>query len=335
MNWDAVKPLAVLIFTSLLKIVGGALMTHGVLTAGLSYETFIGVATTAGGAFWSWWVQSGHQQAADYLKKLTDTATQAAAIEVAKRMSPAAVTGAAVPAKAEAKAIEPAVMAKDAAKAALILLAIVLGSLAFPHRASAQVKFKSPGQIQTDIDNALKNTNQKVVAAVTPAPTSTAALPCMDISVLTKLTPQNLVPTLKGCEQDGINQLVTDTSRALDSAKAFTGSATGTTAAGDNDAINCLAPGLALFKAATIVSAVPDTPAVLNADGTVKTPAVAGTPEIDPGPILLFQKYREFTIVGGLTSCQTWINGPINATAAAGIAGLGTVVAGGALLAPK
>lgn len=185
---------------------------------------------------------------------------------------------------------------------------------------------KLTGNIVKDI----QGLNAGVKATVTgkPATDSTTALPCMDISVLTKLTPQNLVPTLKGCEIAGVNQLVTDTSRALDSAKAFTGSATGTTASGDNDAINCLTPGLALFKAASIIPAMP---AVLNADGTIQTPAVA---EIDPGPILLFQKYREFTIVGGLTSCQTWLNGPVNATAAAGIAGVGAAMAGAALL-PK
>jgi hypothetical protein len=213
----------------------------------------------------------------------------------------------------------------------------------------ARAQLRTPGQIQQDISEKLKTlgdlNNQiaaktkqaasNVAAAVTPPADPTAALPCMDISVLTKLTPQNLVPTLKGCEIAGVNQLVTDTARALASAQAFTGSATGTTATGDNDAINCLSPGLALFKAAAIVPAVPDTPAVLNADGSVKTPAVSGTPEIDPGPILLFQKYREFTIVGGLTSCQTWINGPVNATAAAGLAGAAAATAGAALLAPK
>lgn len=215
-----------------------------------------------------------------------------------------------------------------AAKVAIFLIA-ALAVLSFSVPAHAQIK--TPGQIKRDIDALGQKLNagvQQQVAAVTkPADTATA-LPCMDISVLTKLTPQNLVPTLKGCEIAGVNQLVTDTSRALDSAKAFTGSATGTTASGDNDAINCLTPGLALFKAAAIIPAVP---AILNADGTVQTPAVA---EIDPGPILLFQKYREFTIVGGLTSCQTWLNGPVNATAAAGIAGVGAAMAGAALL-PK
>lgn len=129
MNWDAVKPLAVLIFTSLLKIVGGALMTHGVITNGAGLESFTGVAMTAGGAFWSWWVQSGHLQAAAYLKKLTDTATQAAAIEVAKRMPVSSASSTTVQNAKEAATISvPDVMTKDATKAAVaILLIIFLG----------------------------------------------------------------------------------------------------------------------------------------------------------------------------------------------------------------
>lgn len=201
----------------------------------------------------------------------------------------------------------------------------------------AQAQLPKPRPLTGNFVKDIQSATEQAKSAVTGKPTSdlAAALPCMDISVLTKLTPVNLVPTLKGCEEAGVNKLVVDTERALDSAKAFTGSATGTTATGDSDAINCLSPGLALFKAAAIIPAVPDTPAVLNTDGSVKTPAVPGTPEIDPGPILLFQKYREFTIVGGLTSCQTWINGPVNATAAAGIAGVATATGAAALLLPK
>jgi hypothetical protein len=187
-------------------------------------------------------------------------------------------------------------------------------------------------------------------AATKPAakPDPAAPLPCMDIRVLTKLTPDNLVPTFRGCKIEVIGQLVKDTSAALDSAKAFTGSATGGAAGnaagavvGDNDAINCLTPALALFKAAMptqAVAAVQPVPAVLNADGSVKVPAVQAvpaTPANDPGPVLLYQKYREFTLAGALTSCQAWFNGPINATAAAGLGGAATVAGGAALLLPK
>lgn len=190
-------------------------------------------------------------------------------------------------------------------------------------------------QFNEKVKSDLNQANSKVTSAVTgqPAPPSTAALPCMDITMLPKLTPFNLIPTMKACVQDAQNQLISDTQRALDSAKAFAGSATGTgstgAAVGDNDAINCLTPALALFKAAAIVPAVPD---VLNSDGSVKTP---GTPELDPGPILLGQKFREFTLAGGLTSCQSWVNEPINAVAAAGVGAVASVTAGAALIAPK
>jgi hypothetical protein len=192
-----------------------------------------------------------------------------------------------------------------------------------------------------------------------PSAAASAALPCMDMTMLPKLTLLNLMPTMKACVQDLNGQLVTDTQRALDSAKAFTGSATGSgtgtasgTVIGDNDAINCLTPALALFKAAMIipavaavpaVDAVAAQPAVLNLDGSLKTPAVAavaavpavaGSPEVDPGPILLGQKFREFTLAGGITSCQAWVNEPVQAVNAAAAGGV-AAVAGAALLLPK
>lgn len=228
----------------------------------------------------------------------------------------------------------PAAMDKVAATAkaaTVILIAFLLSALIAPS-AFAQ------GKIARDIDAAVKKLNtgvqQQVAAVTTQKADPVAALPCMDIKMLVKLTPENLVPTMKACVQDLNNQLISDTSRALDSAKTYT--TTGSSAAiGDNDAVNCLTPALALFKAAAIVPAVVGVDAVLNTDGSVKVPAVAATPELDPGPVLLFQKYREFTLAGALTSCQAWFNGPINATTAAGVAGVGTAVAGAALLAPK
>ena len=211
--------------------------------------------------------------------------------------------------------------------AKILIMAFAL-SLFLPMGAQAKEPKLTGNLIQDIKDNA---------APATPA-ASTAPLPCMDITMLPKLTVTNLLPTMKACIQDVNNQLVTDTQRALDSAKAYTGSATGTAAMGDQDAINCLTPALALFKAAAIVPAVPEVPAVLNADGTVKTAAIPGTPELDPGPFLLGQKFREFTLAGGLTSCQAWINEPIqavNAAAAGAVGSIAGAVAGAAILAPK
>lgn len=213
-----------------------------------------------------------------------------------------------------------------------ILIACFVLSLMFPGgEARAQsAKLKTPAEIKRDIDTALGNgatKSSKDDAAADP----TAALPCMDITMLKKLTLANLQPTLKACVQDANNQLVTDTQRALDSAKNYT--PTGAKEpTGDSDAVNCLTPALALFQAAAFV---PAKPAVLNEDGSVKTEAV---PEQKPGPILLAQKYREFTLAGGLTSCQSWINAPINATISAGgqaVTGALGIGAAAVAIAPK
>jgi hypothetical protein len=209
-----------------------------------------------------------------------------------------------------------------------IVIAVVLITGLSP--AMAQVKFKTPAQIQQDIDNALKKANagvQKQVATATATVDPAAALPC-DFALLISLTPQNLMPTVKACLSDVNSTLVSDTQRALASAKAYSSS-------GDNDAVNCLTPALAIFQAGVQIPAVPAVAEVPATATTPAVPAVAAIPAQDPGPILLYQKYREFTLAGALTSCQAWFNGPINATAAAGIAGAGTAIAGAALLAPK
>lgn len=321
MNWEAWKPLATLAFTTTLKFVGGFIVAHGLATQGPGLEALGGAATTAAGALWSWWVQKGHTQAADYLKKLTDTATQAAAIEVAKRMPLAAVTGAAASAKAEAKAIEPAVMAKDAAKAVIILAVLVAGAFAFPGDASAQ------GKTRPRIPFDPLNLNGQTIAGTTAAPTTPAPIKC-DFNIFVNLRPENLETFIKTCVSDESSTLADDTARALQSAENFQPNP-------DTDAINCLKPGLAIIQAGIIVPAVPAQDAIPATATSPAIPAVAAVPAKSPGLVLLFQKYREFTLAGALTSCQTWVNGPINATAAAGIAGAGTAIAGAALLAPK
>lgn len=198
-------------------------------------------------------------------------------------------------------------------RAAIVACAL----LALGGTAQAQVKL---GPIGKKLIEAGSNNPGAAPAASSP---EAAAVPC-SFEMLTQIKPLNLLPTIKGCIA---NKLVDDTSRALDSAKAWNGT-------GDQDAIACLGPALAIFKAGVPVPGTPDVPAVLNADGTVKTPAVAGTPDQDPGPILLFQKYREFTQAGGLSACQNWINQPIVATAGAA-ASAATSIAGAALIAPK
>lgn len=210
--------------------------------------------------------------------------------------------------------------------AARILLTALVCSLLADAEAQTLPKLVKPtGNIVRDIEAVNGNAKAVITGQPAPAAESTAALPCT-FQMLTKLTPANLLPTINQCIA---GKLVSDTQRALDSASKF-----GTTGKGDADAVNCLTPALAIFQAGVEIPAVPDTPAVLNPDGSVKTPAVAGTPAQEPGPILLYQKYREFTLSGALTSCQSWFNGPINATAAAGLGAASTAIGAAALIAP-
>jgi hypothetical protein len=107
MNWDRVKPLATVVFTAGLKVTGAALVTHGYITGGTGLETFTGAAMAAGATVWQWWVEDGAAQAVSWFKHLTETATKAAAIEVAKRMQPGAITGAVLDAKVKVDAGDP------------------------------------------------------------------------------------------------------------------------------------------------------------------------------------------------------------------------------------
>jgi len=80
---------------------------------------------------------------------------------------------------------------------------------------------------------------------------------------------------------------------------------------------------------------------IVETSGPEAIPAVAAVPAQpakNPGLILLFQKYREFILSGGLTSCKTWVDTPVNATIAQGINNAGSVIgvaAGAAALLPK
>jgi hypothetical protein len=134
--------------------------------------------------------------------------------------------------------------------------------------------------------------------------------------MFTKLTPRNLESTIKKCISDQNSKIADDVQRALDSAVAYP----------DKDAVTCLKPGLAIVQAGVQVPATSTMPAI---------PAVAAVPAKDPGLILLFQKYREFTLSGALTACQTWINGPVNATVAAGAGAGATAIGAAAVLVPK
>lgn len=175
--------------------------------------------------------------------------------------------------------------------------------------------------------------NDQTIAGTKAVPATTDPLVC-DFHILTQLKPDNLVDIIKTCVETQKQELVDTTQRALDSAKSFSPNP-------DQDAINCLTPALALFKAAQVIPAVAAVAAQDAVAATATAPAipavaaVAAQPEREPGLILLFQKYREFVLAGALTSCQSWVNTPVNATVSAGAGAVATGAGAAALLAPK
>ena len=197
----------------------------------------------------------------------------------------------------------------------VIVLAVALSALVFGvDPAQAQTKL---GPIGQKIANDVNQTK----AVVTGQPVLAAPLVC-DFKIFTQLKPDNLIDVIKTCVNEQKMELVDNTQRALESAKAFTPNP-------DQDAVNCLDPGLALFKAALPIRAIPEQPA------TATTPVVAAQPAHEPGIILLFQKYREFVLRGALTSCQAWVNTPVNATISAGIGAAAGAAGAAAIFVPK
>jgi hypothetical protein len=207
----------------------------------------------------------------------------------------------------------------------ILIVAFALSALLGAPSVQAQTRTRiKPLQVTGDPVADFKANTAQAAAAVTGQPP--APLVC-DFHIFEKLKPDNLIDVIKTCINTQKQELVDDTQRALDSAKSFTPNP-------DQDAINCLTPGVALFKAAVPLPAIPARDAVPATATTPEIPAVVAIPEREPGLILIFQKYREFVLAGALTSCQAWVNAPVNATASAGI-GAAAGVAGAAVLLPK
>jgi hypothetical protein len=186
-------------------------------------------------------------------------------------------------------------------------LALVLAILLLPCAAQAQ----SPlSKLQQDIATAkatLANLNQQIATTgkAGAAPSKPGAC---DITLFTNLTIASAVTSIQNCVGSivagGAAPFVTDIEAALQSA----------TDANDGTAKACLAPALAIAKAAQGTAEIP---AVMSADGsTVVTPEVQA---VYPGPILIFQKYREFVTAGGPSNCKTSVQSTINGTMASAL----------------
>lgn len=168
----------------------------------------------------------------------------------------------------------------------------------------AMAQVKTPQQIINDLKAANAALQQKVTSTITPPSTPSKPGAC-DITLFTNLTIASAVTDIQNCigsvVAGGAAPFVTDITAALASA----------TAAKDGTAVSCLTPALAIAQAA---QGTPDVPAVMSTDGTtVVTPE---KPAVYPGPILIFQKYREFVTAGGPSNCKTAVQSTINGTVA-------------------
>jgi hypothetical protein len=280
MDTEALKPILAGLVRHGLTSIGGALVAGGYIQSS-DTSAFIGGGMVVAGMLWSWWQKEGQAEVAALLKKVTATHTATQAVEVAKAM-PAAAT---VAEQAKFAAISNSLLK-------ILLVAFLLSAFLVP-AAFAQGAAPTPkpratftGRPVADLKNAIDN----LTAPTTPDEIAKTAC---DISMFSKLTFENAVPLIQKCvatEVAGqIAPLVPDTQAALDSAKASK----------DGTAIACLEPGLALLTAAA------GTPATKATDGTI-------TPAIPPGPILIFQKLREFVTAGGPSNCKTAVQSTIN-----------------------
>lgn len=174
-----------------------------------------------------------------------------------------------------------------------IMIAVAIGLVATS--AFAQDKPKPRIQITGDVVKDTK-ANLGTVASNVPVigSTSTTASKVCSFNLLAGLKADTLVKQIKDCIQ---NKLFDDVSAALDSANQF----------GDKIGIDCLKPGLEIVRAARGTQGSDAVPA------TDTTPAIAAVAAIDPGPILLYQKFREFELSGGPAACKTWVNSTLQA----------------------
>jgi hypothetical protein len=129
-----------------------------------------------------------------------------------------------------------------------------------------------------------------------------------DFSLFAALQADSVVERIQQCVSDVANKFVPDVAAALASAQMYNGGTTDKP--GDKPAVDCLMPALAIVQAAVGKPAVPEVPA------TATVPAVPAQPAQLPGPIVIFQKFREFQLSGGPAACKTWVNNTLTGAVA-------------------
>lgn len=296
---DATKKMMVTIAAPILRkgliTFGSALTTHGILASN-QIETFVSLGMAVAGLLWSFWNDYGRAIVLSQLEVLkAKSLAQAAKLQAHDIAPPDAAAVAAASAKSpdmatlsieevkKAAATLPAAVAGTTAVIALLFIAMAVTS---PALAQARRPVLT-GNVPADIANAKA---QKQADSDEPF--------ACDVDLFTKLTLKNVVAKIKNCvgnvKADIAKPFADDLRDSVNSAKSTN----------DNVALGCYTPALALAEAGL------GTPAVVGADGVETSPARPA------GPILIFQKFREFVNAGGIVNCKTVVQSTVNGTVA-------------------
>lgn len=194
--------------------------------------------------------------------------------------------------------VAPVIMPKVVV--AFLAIGIAALGLGWPGTAHAQGAPRAAIRLVPPTGDPIKDAK----AAINGGQSQSAAKTTCDFNLFAALNAQNVIKSIQDCigavQSDISNTFLADIQTALASAQKFNDGS------GDQPAVACLKPGLAIVVAG---AGVPAIPAVAEIPATATSPAIpaqAAVPAVYAGPITLFQKFREFELAGGPAACKTW-----------------------------
>lgn len=209
---------------------------------------------------------------------------------------------------------------------AVIIIVLLTGIFAFAGDArAAQFPKPRPPAVTGDPVADIK-TDLGITPATGVTKNSDGTVAC-NFNVFANLNPKNLIATVQACVSDANSTFEPDVAAALASAQSYNGGGSngGT---GDATAVQCLQPALAIVQAGIVRAAVVAVQAQPATPTTPAVPAVVAVPAYQPGPVTLFQKFREFVLAGGPSACQNWVNGTIQGAVAPVAGAVGAAAVG-------
>jgi hypothetical protein len=319
--WAKAKPFVTSQIRHLMGALAASIGTFGLLKDPGSQAQFVDIGTAIAlygiTSAWSWWNASGRALFKAQMEIIqAKTLAQAQALrqaglpmvtvkQIAQQSSTMTLAETAkviptLPTEIQSNISGPSPASISKIVAAVVVL--ILGSMLMPSDASAQNRRNAPaltGDPLNDIKTDLNN------AGIKTPPATVAGAAC-DFNIFAALTPSNVITTIKNCVSDVNKPFLPDVQDALDSATAYK----------DKPAVDCLTPALAIVQAAVGKPGVPGKAAVIAPDGTVTAAAVPDQPAVMSGIILIFQKFREFTLANGPSACKNWVKSTINGAVA-------------------